>query len=339
MALPSLPDPLDFDAAILRALLGANGKPVSGQRLAADLGLSRVAVWHRLKRLEQAGFAFTARPRRGYGLGREPRQVSLPLFRAAWELAGRPCPLHLLGETDSTNTEAERRLTAGEAAPFIVLATRQTRGRGRLGRTWASEPVGNLYLSIGLRPDVPVPRMQHFTLWLGVALARFLRAHTGLPILVKWPNDLWCRGRKLAGILTEARLDNDRTRDLICGIGLNVNAPASAWPAALRPTATSLAAESRRVLAWSPFLPALLTHLLSACQSFFTDPGTAAPPPDWPELDALRDCPVQAVNGRQTLHGIARGIDGAGRLILETAPGQSRLLLAGDVSLRPRDPN
>src|SRR5690606_18217155 len=134
---------------------------------------------------------------------------------------------------DSTNDEAARQLAAGRTAPFVILARKQTRGRGRLGRAWHSEANGNLYASFAFRPRVPPGRMAVFTLWMGVSICELIANFTHLQPGIKWPNDILFDGRKAGGMLTEARIDSDQIRDLIFGLGLNVNAPAADWPADL----------------------------------------------------------------------------------------------------------
>ena len=116
-------------------------------------------------------------------------------------------------------------LAAGRPAPFAVLARRQTRGKGRLGRAWHSESPVSLYASLAFRPQVEPGRMQTFTLWMGVNLCELLANFTGVEPGIKWPNDIVFDGRKAGGLLTEARIDADRISDLILGVGLNVNPP------------------------------------------------------------------------------------------------------------------
>src|SRR5690606_41915139 len=115
----------------------------------------------------------------------------------------------------------------------------QTRGRGRLGRAWHSEQNGNRSASFAFRPRVAPGRMAVFTLWMGVNICELIANFTTLKPGIKWPNDILFDGRKAGGMLTEARVDADEIRDLIFGLGLNVNAPAGGWPAELSRRAAS----------------------------------------------------------------------------------------------------
>ena len=219
---------------ILREMLARESGWVSGVALASKLGMSRVAVWHHMEKLRAEGFEFEASGPWDTGSCRA-RRAPCGADRDAAQGPASGVPLSVLDEVDSTNDEAARQLAEGKAAPFAVFARRQTRGRGRFGRVWHSEFTGNLYASFAFRPEVPPERMQTFTLWMGLniceLIANFARLRPGL----KWPNDIVFDGRKAGGMLTEARVDADRIRDLIFGLGLNVNGPAGGWPADLGP--------------------------------------------------------------------------------------------------------
>ena len=134
-------------------------------------------------------------------------------------------------------------LANGEKAPFAVLANTQRKGRGRLGRTGKVRKGGNLYFSMGFRPDVELIKLRSFTLWQGLKIAMLLHSLTGIEgISVKWPNDLVYDKKKIGGMLTEASIDCERVRSLVFGLGLNVNCPKSRFSASLAKTATSLKA-------------------------------------------------------------------------------------------------
>jgi BirA family biotin operon repressor/biotin-[acetyl-CoA-carboxylase] ligase len=228
------------EVLIIEALLAAGAGHVSGTALARQLGVSRVAVWQQMEKLRAQGFAFESVRARGYRLSACPAALHPALIAAHLRSHGRSCPLMLLDEVDSTNDEAARQLADGRPAPFAVLARRQTRGRGRLGRAWHSTDNGNLYVSFAFRPRLAPARMQTFTLWMGVNVCELVANFTGATPGLKWPNDLLFDGRKAGGMLTEARMDADQIRDLVFGLGLNVNSPAGAWPRELAGRAISL---------------------------------------------------------------------------------------------------
>jgi BirA family biotin operon repressor/biotin-[acetyl-CoA-carboxylase] ligase len=322
----------EIEAALLREFLAAGDGCVSGAALAKVVGLSRVAVWGHLRRLATEGFAFAAVHSRGYRLTARPTVPSAALIRA---LRPDAPPLLYLETVDSTNEEAGRQLTAGRAAPFVVLAAAQSRGRGRFGRVWHSPAAaGNLYLSFGFRPELPPERMHLFTLWMGLNLCDLLATETGTTPQLKWPNDLYFGERKVGGMLTEARIDADTTRELVFGLGLNVATPDSAWPREIAPRATTLAREAGRPLDLNAIAAAIIGRVLAAYAHF-----AARPPLDeiadlWRRHDLLAGRRITVVHGHETHTGTARGIDNEGSLLLRSDTGRTLRFRAGEVTLR-----
>jgi BirA family biotin operon repressor/biotin-[acetyl-CoA-carboxylase] ligase len=331
---------LGSDILILQALLeaGADGC-VSGAALARTLGVSRVAVWQHLEKLRELGFEITSQHARGYRLASRPAFLHPALIDAHRRATPGAAPLHFHESLGSTNDEAARLLAAGEPAPFVVLARRQEKGRGRLGRAWHSAVDGNLYLSFGFRPQVAPQRMQTFTLWMGVnvcaLVASFCRVVPGL----KWPNDLLFDGRKAGGMLTEARLDADRIHDLVFGLGLNLRPPAGGWPGELAVRATAIAEHTAVPLDPNKFAAALLTRVLDAYERFLDGTFLKTFADLWHRFDLLKNRQVTLLQGERELRGTAVGIDDEGSLLLRSADGHVDRYRAGEVTFshpRPR---
>lgn len=127
--------------------------------------------------------------------------------------------LHWQSHIDSTNRGLWELIAAGNPAGTVLIANSQSAGRGQWGRSWQS-PVGGLYLSLSLKPDLPVEKAPCLTLASTWGLATSLQ-NLGVPVQVKWPNDLVCQGKKLGGLLTETRLEEGIIRDVVIGLGLN----------------------------------------------------------------------------------------------------------------------
>lgn len=324
-----------LDGSILLAFLEAGDKAVSGDQLAKALGVSRVAIWGRLERLREQGFSFEAAPRKGYRLAGAPAGA-----HAAWldaQLRRRRCqlPCEVLETVDSTNSEAERRLAAGAEAPFAVLARRQTAGRGRLGRAWRSDRPGNLYLSVAFRPFLEVDRLGPFTVWMGLAVCEHLEREGLARLAMKWPNDLLDEGgRKVAGMLTEARIDSDMVRDLVFGLGLNLEGPAADWPDDLRRRAGSLAEAAGRRLDASAVAAGVLAALAEAWEAFADGSFRRRFRKLHERHDALAGKPVKVTLRGKPLAGIAEGIEDDGALRLRTARGKIVKVASGEVTLR-----
>jgi BirA family biotin operon repressor/biotin-[acetyl-CoA-carboxylase] ligase len=321
------------EITIIRSLLAAGDGFVSGTTLARSLGMSRVAVWQHMEKLREQGFAFEAVRARGYRLTARPSGLNAVLLRAQLPPALRDFPVEVVEEIDSTNDEASRRLAAGAPAPFAVIARRQLKGRGRFGRTWHSEANGNLYISFGFRPFLPPSRMQTFTLWMGANICELLANFCRTTPSLKWPNDLLFSGRKAGGILTEARIDADQIRDLVLGLGLNLNSPVDTWPSDLASRAISVAEHTRVPLDISRFAAALIGRVHEAYDRFIDGTYLETFADLWNRHDVLRGRLITVIQGNDRTSGTAAGVDDEGALVLRTATGQTRRFRAGEVTL------
>jgi len=215
----------------------------------------------------------------------------------------------------------------------VILAREQTQGRGRRGRIWHSPPAGNLYGTFVFRPKLEPARLQDFTLWMGLNIceltANFCKIEPGL----KWPNDLLVNGRKAGGMLTEARIDSDQVRDLVFGLGLNLNARSADLPGELQRTATSLAEAAGAPVEVNRFAAALITRVLAAYGQFVDGDYRDKFAELWQRFDVLRGQPVTVTQGDRTVTGTAKGIDDEGSLIVRTGPGRTERFRAGEVTL------
>jgi len=254
-------------------------------------------------------------------MGRMDLKSQLSPHAAAWVREVRV--FDVVGSTNDILKEAAR---GGAPEGTVVIAARQTGGRGRQGRAWSS-PEGNLFFSILLRPR-PACALSLLPLAAGVAVAEAL-AEKGASCRLKWPNDVLARDRKLAGLLAEASSDAGRIDSVVLGIGVNVNADLATLPEEIRAHATSLAAESGRVCApeevaaavlerWVVWYDALVREAASVRQAW------RARSVDW------WGHPVAVTSGGQRLSGIARDLDETGALVLEMSDGSRRTIVSGD---------
>lgn len=248
--------------------------------------------------------------------------------RAAARLGRR---IEYFDSIDSTNTEARRLAANGAGEGTVVIAETQTKGRGRLGRSWASPPRRNLYLSIVLRPPIAVAEAAQLTLVAGVAVAEALREWTP-HAAIKWPNDVVIDGRKLVGILTEMEADDDRVRFVILGIGVNLNAAPEDFPEELRDKATALCATVGRPIDRTAFADRLLSRIDERYGLFLTN-GFAALRPLWEACSCLTGRTVQIEGAGQRHAGVVTGISDDGALILRDSTGRDVRVVAGDVTV------
>jgi BirA family transcriptional regulator, biotin operon repressor / biotin---[acetyl-CoA-carboxylase] ligase len=319
---------------ILRELLAREPGWVSGAALGAKLGMSRVGVWQYMEKLRAAGFVFEAQRARGYRLKARPATLHAALIETQLKVHPRHFSLHVLDLVDSTNDEAARQLALDRPVPFAVLARRQTRGRGRFGRTWQSDSTANLYASFAFRPRVEPGRMQTFTLWMGVNICELLENFTGVTPGIKWPNDILFDGRKAGGMLTEARVDADQIRDLVFGLGLNVNSPADEWRGELARRAVSLAEVTGAPLDLNRLAAAIIGRVLMAYEAFAQGEHAGTFADRWHRFDVLRGRHISLLEGGRRHQGVVAGVDDEGSLLLRAEHGgHVRRFRAGEVTI------
>ncbi len=321
------------EIVIIRDLLAAGAGFVSGTKLAQLLGMSRVAVWAHMEKLRLQGFSFEAVRRKGYRLTGRPGRLDEVMLRATLQQRSRPLHLAFLPKVDSTNTEAERRLAAGEETPLVVVARAQSSGRGRLGRIWVSDDRGNLYASFAFRPELRPSRMQDFTLWMGVNVCEALANSCRIDVGVKWPNDILHGGRKLGGMLTEARIDADHTRDVVFGLGLNLNSQRADWPGDIAGRTTSVAEAVGQPIDVNRVASMVVSRVLNAFDAFVAGDYREDFVRLWDRFDVLRGRRIAVLFGQARVEGTAEGIDSTGALKLRDEKGQLHRCHAGDVTI------
>lgn len=323
-----------INISILSAMLKAGNSFVSGNDLATPLNISRVSIWSHLKKLQKNDFLFEAIRNRGYRLQKEPNKIHPDLLNAYLNLNNTPLPLIYLDETDSTNSEAKRQLsnTSPPPTPFAVITTKQTQGRGRHGRTWYSNDPGNVYISFGFKPNLPSPLIKSFTPWIATKLCDHLNQNFNLPIQIKWPNDLVLNGKKISGMLAESHIDIDSIRDLIFGIGLNINGNPQTWPPELQETATSIQHAIGKPSNLNQMTASIISCVLCAYNQFIQNSWQPSLPPLWSKYDFLYNKHVKGFHGTTPIEGTAKGINDLGALKLLLNNGSLVLLDIGEIS-------
>jgi BirA family biotin operon repressor/biotin-[acetyl-CoA-carboxylase] ligase len=322
------------DAEILKALRDAREDAVSGADLAERLGISRAAIWARIEELRALGYGIHASPHDGYRLQSAPDALhgdDLMAMLGARRLIGRD--IRVFQETTSTNDVVDRLGRDGVKEGVVVFAESQTKGRGRLGRTWVSAERKGLWFSILLRPPLPPQAATQITVASGVALARALRAGTGLECGIKWPNDILVKDRKLCGILTEMTAELDKIKYMVLGIGVNVNFEPAEFPADLRKIATSLRIEGKRTFNRAELAAKILEEIDSAYERLLRG-GFAAIADEWEALCTTIGRDVEISSGDRSIRGRAESLDSEGALLIRTEHGRLERIIGGDVTLR-----
>ncbi|AZR74965.1 biotin--[acetyl-CoA-carboxylase] ligase [Anoxybacter fermentans] len=219
-------------------LLSEQDTYISGQELSERLGVSRTAIWKHISALKEKGYEIESIPNKGYRLLNTPNRLIPEEILRNLKTTTLGKKIVFFEEIDSTNTQAkESALDYPEGT--IFLAEAQTKGRGRLGRSWSSIPGKGIWCSVLLKPSLDPTFAGQFPLLTAVAIAETFH-NLGVDAKIKWPNDLLVDGKKICGILTEMGAELDRINYLVIGFGINVKHKLEDFPKEIRTIATSL---------------------------------------------------------------------------------------------------
>jgi BirA family biotin operon repressor/biotin-[acetyl-CoA-carboxylase] ligase len=304
---------------------------VSGEGLSRMLEVSRSAINKHIHQLKQMGYQIETSTRKGYLLSEVPDLLLPGEIREGLDtrVFGAGQIVHF-EETDSTNLRAKILAAAGAPEGTVVIAERQTRGRGRKGRSWFSPDGGGIYISLILRPAMPPGEAPRITLVTGVAAAEALLSVTPLEARIKWPNDILIKGKKIAGILTEISTEMDEIDHIVVGVGMNVNLEAGSLDEEIRETATSILIETGEVFPRVKLIRAFLKKF-ETCYEILLSQGFNPIRERWKELsDSLgRQITVDMIG--RTRAGEFIDIDAEGVLILKDDRGEHHRIVSGDI--------
>jgi len=309
---------------ILEYLRNNRESYISGSYISRELGISRAAVWKKIRRLRREGFKISARPNCGYRLDEEPDHLNRPLLEEH--------KVYYYPVVDSTNLIARRLAEDGYPAYTTVIADEQLQGRGRLGREWFSPPHSGLWFSIILRPEMINPAAAApVTLVTAAALAGNLNHTHHLPVKIKWPNDLLINGKKFGGILSEIKGEPDRIEYLIMGIGLNINQQGKDFPQQLKDRAASLYSESGQSFNRTTLFLSLWQDLCRAYKLFFKE-GFGPFRAQLLAYNSFIGREVKVTWPEGTLEGLAWDLDHDGALIVRDKRGEIRTINYGEIN-------
>lgn len=325
---------MTVDAQILRALRNSGSEPVSGTDLATQLGISRAAIWARIEELRSLGYEINASPHGGYRLRSTPDVLHADDLLALLDpgmLIGRD--IRAFQETTSTNDVADKLGRDGVKEGVVVFAESQTKGRGRLGRSWVSSQGKGLWFSVLLRPSLSPQAATQITVASATALTRALKQIAVIQCGIKWPNDILVNDRKLCGILTEMTAEVDKINYIVLGIGVNVNFEPGDFPRELRTIATSLAIEAGRNFKRAEVAAAVLRELNRDYLRLKAGEFSAVAD-EWEENCTTIGRNVEISLGSRLVHGRAESLDREGALLVRTQHGHLERIIGGDVTLR-----
>lgn len=306
----------------------ADGQFHSGEQLGEQLGVSRAAVWKQLKKLEELDIPYSSVKGRGYRLT-EP----VELFEQQQLLNYLTQPLDrldILPNIDSTNTYLFQRAGDYMGQRYAVLAEQQTAGKGRRGRHWVSPFGKNIYLSLLVTMHGGIASLEGLSLMVAIAVERVLTRLDVPNIGLKWPNDVYAQGKKLAGILLEVTGEYSSHCQVVIGVGINMSLNDQDAAEIGQPWAQLLKLQpnvSRNQLAGM-----LLNELLKIVDEFQQD-GFAPYQQYWTERDIFYGKEVRLISANNEKHGLMKGVNRKGELLLKTDKGLVAIN-AGEVSVR-----
>lgn len=239
--------------------------------------------------------------------------------------------IEVLEETTSTNDYAHQIARKGASEGHIVIAEKQTAGKGRLDRTWESPAYKNLYLSIILRPDLSPEKTPQFNLVAGLAAFRCFKQLAPHGLQLKWPNDLLLKGKKVGGILTEMEITPDGKVDyMVVGVGLNINADLEDFSPGLQKTVGSLKIETQEIYPRSEIAGMFLNEFFTLYRHYLQS-GFSAFQFEWENASQMKGKKVSVQDSGRSFEGQCMGIDANGYLIVDSK-GVKETIVAGDVT-------
>ncbi|MDR2964880.1 MAG: biotin--[acetyl-CoA-carboxylase] ligase [Treponema sp.] len=328
---------LSSKSMLLTFLREKKGEPISGTKLSKEIGISRVAVWKAVQSLLESGYSIETTDS-GYHI--DPKKEKDFLY--PWEFGKKEKLFYHFKNTDSTMNRARELALKNAASGSVITAEKQSAGKGRNGRTWISRQ-GGLFFTILERPRLAIADYTLFSLVTQIAVVKTISSIAGKKAFLRWPNDIYINGRKIAGVTTEISGEGDLISWLSVGIGVNINNPV---PSAKTTSLTEVLGHnvSRRIVLQKILEQIDIVNKSFTSQAVYTQ-GNRALAEEW---NSLADCisaktaVFEPANknensldkpGKILARGIFQGIDPAGRCILKTEDKGNLFFNQGSVSL------
>ncbi|GAB3072245.1 biotin--[acetyl-CoA-carboxylase] ligase [Salinicoccus sesuvii] len=303
---------------------------ISGQEMADRLKVSRTSVWKSINGLKTEGYSIESVTKKGYHLKEHPRYISPTALKVLVEGSSLFTRMEYLETTESTQIEAMQKLESQEGA-YVVVALEQTKGRGRFSRPWASPKNSGLYLSIVLRPNIPITEIIRFNLFISLALSEALDAAFGVESGIKWPNDIYIKNKKVSGFLTEVVSESNVINAIICGIGINIykNEDVTALG-----TATDIESEidPDREIDLDDFMKKLIHNIEVYYDRFINEPFSSIRE-EWKSRSIVFNKKLKITETNESYVAKVLDIDSDGFLEVLDEAGEIRRVVSADIEL------
>ncbi|MFJ7745962.1 biotin--[acetyl-CoA-carboxylase] ligase [Peribacillus sp. NPDC097295] len=323
----------DLRTKMMQALSKANGAFISGQEIAEYIGCSRTAVWKHIEDLRNEGYKVEAVRKKGYRIISAPEKVSTSEIQFGLETKTLGKQIHYQESVESTQKIAHQLANEGAQEGTLIIAEEQISGKGRLMRSWHSPKSTGIWMSLILRPKIPLHQAPQLTLLAAVAVAQAIEDATNLQPQIKWPNDILINRRKVTGILTEMQAESDRIHSVIIGVGINTNQQIEDFPEDLQEKASSLLIEGGVQVSRAKVIQRFLIRLENL-YTLYLQEGFMPIKLLWESYAISLGQVIKARTVNETIVGKALGITDAGVLLLEDDLGTVHSIYSADIEIQ-----
>ncbi len=313
------------------AILEKSDGPISGEAISNELGITRSAVWKHINELRMMGYDISSSQKEGYRLTRMSNKL-LPYEihkKLQTKFIGKK--MRYLENTPSTIWAGKQLCAEGDVEKMhgmVIIAEEQTGGIGRMGRAWVS-PSGGIWITIVLKPHIPIDHVFMITMAGSVAVARAIRKEFSLGAVIKWPNDIFIGNKKVAGLLLELAAEADTVHYCLLGMGIDANVPLSQFSPELQNKITSISAELGHEVDRDSFLARILKEFES--QYLLVESGEYDTIiREWKSASCTLEHRVDIRTLKNSFSGEAVDIDEFGALIIRKDNGKLERVIAGD---------
>lgn len=317
---------------LLDAFANAGDDFISGQSIAEITGSSRTAVWKHIEALRKDGYTVEAIRRKGYRITGFPGKMSADSIRMALNGTTFGEHIYYFDSVDSTQKIANELASNGATEGTIVVADQQTGGRGRLARKWFSPENTGIWMSLIIKPNIPIYQAPQLTLLTAVAAAKAIEEQISIAPYIKWPNDLLLNNKKITGILTEMQAEADSIHSIIIGIGINVNQKKTDFPEELQEIASSLQIETGQIFAREAIISSFLRHFENLYMVYQKE-GFAVVKELWESYAISVGRTITATTINEKIVGVALGITDQGVLLIKDEQGQIHNIYSADIEI------
>ena len=318
---------------VLAALERNKGEYISGTNLSKRLNVSRNAVWKAIKSLQDDGYEINGVKNRGYSLSTNSDIISAQSVAKFLSSDAKHFDIEVCDVIDSTNTQLKIEAGNGALEGRVIIANEQTSGRGRMNRKFYSPSHTGIYMSILLRPKITAEESLFLTTAAAVAVAKSIEEISGCDAKIKWVNDIFCNGRKVCGILTEATLDIESggLQYAVVGIGINIIPPRGDFPSELHGIATSIFEKEDY---YTEAKSKLVAQILNEFWQYYQNIGSKNFLDEYRRRSNIIGKEVTIHYANKMEKALVLGIDDECHLTVKTANGAIKSLSSGEVSIR-----